>query len=111
MAILRGAKGLIRWGYFHAAALQGFAITRDAQGYQLTGNCVLRDSFNLAQQPLTFAMTVQLGPPPHRTVEWTWPIETWTLEPSGTFRARLGRKRAGALSVHPTRATATPVAQ
>jgi hypothetical protein len=111
MAMLRGAKGLIRWGYFHAAALQGFQITRDAQGYQLTGNCVMRDSFNLAQKPLTFAMMVHLGPPPHRTVEWTWPIETWTLDAGGVLRARLGRKQHGAVSLRPTTTADTPVAQ
>jgi hypothetical protein len=111
MAVLRGAKGLIRWGYFHAAALQGFQITRDAQGYALTGNCVLRDSFNLAQKPLTFTMAVQLGPPPHHPAEWTWPIDSLTLEPSGTLRARLGRRTDGAVSLRATPATYTPITQ
>jgi hypothetical protein len=103
MAILRGAKGLVRWGYFHAAALQGFSITRDAHGvYHLVGNCVLRDAFNLAQRPLTFACAVNLGPPPHRAEEWRWPIEAWTLDAGGVFRARLGRNTDGTVSVRRT---------
>lgn len=84
---IRGDKARIDWGYFAAAAIQGFSITRTKDGgYTLTGTVVTLDAFKVRQKPLVFIA-------PHKDGEWRWPVVTLDIaEGHGprAIRATLG---------------------
>jgi hypothetical protein len=80
---LTGVVGRIDYGYFPAATLEGFTITRTPAGvYRLRGRCVQANTFNLSQRPLVFVVPTQLG-------DWRYPIEDLTIA-DGHVSARLG---------------------
>ena len=64
---IRGVVGRIEWGYFNAAAINGYTVTRTDGHWRVSGIVVLADSFKLAQQPLLFVA-------PHAHGTWRWPI-------------------------------------
>lgn len=65
---IRGVVGRIDWGYFSAAAINGYALSRSEDAsWALTGTVVTFDAFKLRQRPLTFVA-------PHKDGEWRWPI-------------------------------------
>ena len=57
----------VEWGYFTAAAINGYTVTRTANAWRISGTVVLADSFKLAQQPLMLVA-------PHAHGAWRWPI-------------------------------------
>jgi hypothetical protein len=79
--IIRGVVGHIDWGhidsaYYHAAALNGYKVTRSPRGaWQLRGLVVMADAFKLRQQPLWFVA-------PHARGAWRWPIRSLEFETS-----------------------------
>jgi hypothetical protein len=75
--------GQIRWAYYVAARLEGYAVSRDDAGiWRLSGRVVISDAFKLSQRPLMFIA-------PHAKGEWRWPILELTVD-CGQVRARLG---------------------
>lgn len=70
---IRGVVGRIDWGYFAAAALNGYVVRRLADGtWSLHAVVVSFDSFKLRQRRLTFVA-------PHQDGEWRWPVKTLDL--------------------------------
>jgi hypothetical protein len=85
MQTIRGHVAMLKWSYYNAAAVEGYAITRDARKvWTATGMLVpgAVDAYKLAQRPLFFVA-------PHKGGAWRWEVETLTLE-AGHFTARLG---------------------
>lgn len=84
---IKGVVGRIEWGYFSAAAINGYTAQQLADGsWSLTGTVVAFDAFKLRQKPLIFVA-------PHKDGEWRWPIRTVDLgEGSGPreLQATLG---------------------
>jgi hypothetical protein len=69
-AAIRGVVGQIKWSYYVAAAIHGYAVTRSTTGvWHLRATVVMADAFKLKQRPLTFVA-------PHEKGEWRWPIDT-----------------------------------
>lgn len=67
---IRGIVGRIDWGYFSAGAINGYRITRCADGtWSLYGTLVDFDAFKIRQRPLVFVA-------PHDHGEWRWPVQT-----------------------------------
>lgn len=90
--MITGVVGLIRWGHYRAAAINGYQVTQDKQTLQwsLRATIVTADAFNLRQAPLSFRVVL-------KDCEWAWPIldPIVTVDgslPSGPFpiTARLG---------------------
>jgi hypothetical protein len=80
---IRGVVGRIDWGYFRAAAINGYTVTRTGDTWTLRGTVVARDAFNLTRTPLIFvAPTKPFG-------ELRWPIESFAIGDDGVLRARL----------------------
>jgi len=82
---IRGRVAALKWSYYNAAAVEGYAVTRDARtGWTATGALVpgAVDRFKLAQRPLFFVAPFKGG-------AWRWEIESLVLE-GGRFTARLG---------------------
>lgn len=81
---IRGVKAVIKWSYYHAAAIEGYAVTRNrATGaWSLRGTVVAHDAFKLKQKPLVFVA-------PHDKGAWYWPIEEMSLQ-DGVVTAQLG---------------------
>ena len=80
---IRGAVAAVAWGYYNAAAIEGYSITRSAAGaWSVTGRVVMSDSFKLSQRPLFFVA-------PHQRGEWRWPITTMRVT-EGQLVADLG---------------------
>lgn len=79
-AVVRGVVGKVCWGYYTAAAVHGFTVSRNAEGqWRLTGSVVMTDRFKLAQRPLWFAAPyVKRG----ARAEWRWPIEACDIQNS-----------------------------
>jgi hypothetical protein len=70
---IRGVVGRIDWGYFAAAAINGYSLRRQADGtWALRGVVVSCDAFKINQRPLTFVA-------PHAHGEWRWPVKTVDL--------------------------------
>ena len=85
MRSITGRVAALKWAYYHAAAIEGYTVTRDErQVWTATGALVpgAVDAFKLAQRPLYFVAPFKGG-------AWRWEIETLTLE-LGHFTARLG---------------------
>lgn len=80
---ITGVVASIAWHYYTAAAINGYTVTRAADGsWRASGTVVLSDAFKLAQRPLTFIA-------PHANGEWRWPIDTLTVA-NGRLTATLG---------------------
>lgn len=89
-AQLRGIVGQIRWGYYVAAAINGYALRSlgpGGQGFILEGTIVNRDAFKLSQRPLVFVAPFKHG---ETQSEWIWPVVDFTIADSGRLTARLG---------------------
>jgi hypothetical protein len=70
---IRGVVGQIKWSYYTAASINGYAVRRSPTGrWSLRATIVLADSFKMTQRPLHFVA-------PHATGEWRWEIESLTL--------------------------------
>jgi hypothetical protein len=70
---IKGVVGRIEWGYFAAAAINGYTVQPlEDGGWSLTGTIVAFDAFKLRQKPLIFVA-------PHKDGEWRWPIRTVDL--------------------------------
>jgi hypothetical protein len=80
---IKGVVGQITWAYYHAAAINGYTVTRSPEGAWTLRACVVTsDAFKLSQRPLMFVA-------PHSQGEWRWPIEGYELH-DGVVTARLG---------------------
>jgi len=67
---IRGIVGRLDWGYFAAGAINGYSVTRCADGlWALHGTLVNFDAFKIRQRPLVFIA-------PHKDGEWRWPVKT-----------------------------------
>jgi len=90
---LTGRVGSIKWHYYTAAAIEGYAVTRSADGqWGLTATVVLSDAFKMAQRPLVFAaLRTKHGVDGHTVVKsaWRWPILSHVLT-DHALTARLG---------------------
>lgn len=83
---IRGRVAALKWAYFNAAAIEGYAVTRDAQKvWTVTGAMVpgAVDLFKLAQRPLYFVAPFKGG-------AWRWEVHTLTMLEGGRFAATLG---------------------
>lgn len=70
---IRGVVGRIDWGYFAAAAINGYTVRRlPDESWTLHGTVVTFDAFKIRQRPLVFIA-------PHKDGEWRWPIKTIDL--------------------------------
>jgi hypothetical protein len=86
--VIRGVVGRMDWGYFAAAAINGYSLRRDPKdgSWSLRGTVVSLDSFKIRQRPLTFVA-------PHKDGEWRWPVQQIDVAPGSgprEFRATLG---------------------
>lgn len=83
---IRGKVAAIKWSYFNAAAVEGYAVTREKQGAGWTATGALVpgavDVFKLAQRPLFFVAPFKGG-------AWRWEIVSIALD-GGRFTAHLG---------------------
>jgi len=91
---ISGINGVIRWGYYNAAKIEGYAVYRDKDGHwTMTATLVLSDAFKMRQRPLMFvapylretcsacskAIQVCVCREPQKVSvqgEWRWPIES-----------------------------------
>lgn len=70
---VRGVVGRIDWGYFAAAAINGYTLKQMDDGtWQLKATAVNLDAFKIRQRPLVFIA-------PHKDGEWRWPVKTVDL--------------------------------
>lgn len=70
---IRGVVGRIDWGYFAAAAINGYTVRHLPDGaWSLRGTAINVDAFKICQRPLTFIA-------PHKDGEWRWPVRTLDL--------------------------------
>ena len=79
---IRGVVGRLEWGYFVAAAINGYLVTRRGRTWSLRATIVHRNGYNLAQRPLWFVA-------PHKGGTWRWEVQTWREE-GLSFIATLG---------------------
>lgn len=89
--MITGVVGTIKWSYYTAAAINGYAVVAEKGGHawNLSATVVLSNAYNMAQRPLWF-----VAPMESRTrgrIEIRWPIETYTLTDGSHFTARCGR--------------------
>ena len=86
-ATLTGVVGQIKWSYYVAAAINGYAVTRTGKGesaqWSLRGTIVNADAYKMAQRPLHFVA-------PHQKGEWRWQITSHDIQ-DGTITATLGQ--------------------
>ena len=83
---IRGRVAAVKWAYFNAAAVEGYAVTRDARkAWTATGTFIpgLVDAYKLAQRPLFFVAPFKGG-------AWRWEIKSIALHDGGQFTADLG---------------------
>ena len=83
---IRGKVAAIKWAYYNAAAVNGYAVTRaDDRSWSVTGAFVpgLVDAFKMAQRPLYFVAPFKGG-------AWRWEIARLTMLDGGRFVASLG---------------------
>lgn len=78
---IRGVVGSIKWGYYTAAAINGYKVTRKDKSWYLRGNVVDADAFKMSQRPLLFVAPTDKG-------DWVWPIEAFDIQ-NGKLTARL----------------------
>jgi hypothetical protein len=65
---LRGAEAFVSWGYYRAATLRDWEVTRTGSGaFALEARLIDRHPTRLEQRPLVFVVPTQQG-------AWTWPI-------------------------------------
>lgn len=70
---IRGVVGRIEWGYFAAAAINGYTVRQlEDGGWTLHGTAINVDAFKIRQRPLRFVA-------PHQDGEWRWPIRSLDL--------------------------------
>jgi hypothetical protein len=70
---IKGVVGRIDWGYFAAAAINGYTVQQLEDGsWSLTGTVIQVDAFKIRQRPLIFVA-------PHKDGEWRWPVRTIEL--------------------------------
>jgi hypothetical protein len=89
-AIVRGVAGQLRWAYYVAAGVEGWAAVRDKKAvaggplprWTLTARVIGADAYKIAQRPLLFVVT-------HARGRWVWPIETMRIS-EGRLTARCG---------------------
>jgi hypothetical protein len=93
--MIRGVVAALEWGYYRAAAIEGYTIARDKDAGVVwaSGTIVAADAFKCTQRPLMFVALVKGG-------EWRWPL----LEPIpalgvGPFTVRLGPQERSAYVV------------
>jgi len=83
---IRGKVAVFKWAYFNAAAVEGYAVTRDPQKHwTATGHLVpgAVDAFKLRQRPLFFVAPFKGG-------AWRWDVTSLALLEGGRFTASLG---------------------
>lgn len=83
---IHGRVAAVKWAYYNAAAVEGYAVTRDARNvWSVTGGLVpgAVDAYKLAQRPLYFVAPFKGG-------AWRWEIESIAMLDGGRFTARLG---------------------
>jgi len=86
---LTGQVGRIDWGYYPAAALEGYTVTMTKVTRPiLRARVVAVDVYNLRQRPLLFLA-------PHAQGTWEWTVEQLQLEgdPVVALTATLGACR------------------
>ena len=85
MRAIRGRVAAIKWGYFDAAAVEGYSVTKDADGWKVHGALIPGrvDAFKLSQRPLYFVAPFKGG-------AWRWDIRRLTTLDGGQFSATLG---------------------
>lgn len=96
--MITGVVGSIKWGYYTAAGIHGYAIApcnKAGTLWDLTATVVLSDAFKMAQRPLTFhALRTKKGLDGKCVVkaEWRWPIVSLSSIDPNTYQltARLG---------------------
>jgi hypothetical protein len=82
-ALVRGIIGQVKWSYYNAAAIHGYAVSRSEQGqWSLRASVVMADAFKLSQRPLVFVAPTQRG-------DMRWPITDLNLS-EGVLVANLG---------------------
>lgn len=82
---IRGRVAVLKWAYYNAAAVEGYAVTQDARKrWTATGALIpgAVDAFKLAQRPLYFVAPFKGG-------AWRWEVESLALD-GGRFTALLG---------------------
>ena len=86
VAVIRGVIGQIRWGYFNAAAIDGYTVTRTGPKqrpiWTLGGRVAISDAYKMRQRPLVFVALHERG-------DWTWPIVRFEIA-GDRIRADLG---------------------
>lgn len=83
MALITGVVGQVKWHYYVAAAINGYTVSRSAEGqWTVRATVVLSDAFKLSQRPLVFVAPTKQG-------DMRWPIESLELA-EGTLTASLG---------------------
>lgn len=84
---IRGTVASVKWSYFTAAAINGYAVSQDraTKAWSASGTFVpgLVDAFKLAQRPLFLVAPLKRG-------AWRWEIKTLTRLDAGRFTAELG---------------------
>lgn len=86
-AIVRGVVGKVCWGYYTAAAINGYTVSRSKDGqWKLSGAVVMADAFKMKQRPLWFAAPYVKG---RARAEWRWPILDCDIQ-QGRITATLG---------------------
>jgi hypothetical protein len=88
---IRGRVAVLKWAYFNAAAVEGYAVTKDAQKrWTATGAFVpgAVDAFKLAQRPLYFVAPFKGG-------AWRWEVKSLALLDGGRFAADLDNDDRG----------------
>jgi hypothetical protein len=86
-AAIRGTTGHIKWGYYAAAAIRGYVITRKGGVWRVQATVVHCDAFKLKQKPLIFVADYKTKKGEPR--DWRWPIDEMNLE-RGVLTAKLG---------------------
>ena len=61
MTTMTGHNARIEWGYFAAAVITGYTLTRTDDHWRVQGTVVEADSFKLSQQPLLFVAPHRYG--------------------------------------------------
>jgi hypothetical protein len=83
---IRGVVGVIKWSYYNAAAINGYAVGRLVDKGQTTwtlrATVVQADRFKMSQRPLMFVAPFAGG-------LWSWPILEFDLR-GGELTAALG---------------------
>jgi hypothetical protein len=80
---ITGVVASIKWGYYTAAGIHGYRVTRSKDGvWSLTATVVLHDAFKMAQTPLTFvAMHTKKGLDGKCVVKTEWRFSILSTSP------------------------------